>query len=122
MNVFSSDPILAHHLRAIKFVADTLLPERRSESRLGVPSDITAPPAESCLFRVSYVDSVIRETFVTATDKNEAEVIVEQQIADAEHHHAIDAYHDDMQTERGSRASARTCFECGRTRMDDQRA
>jgi hypothetical protein len=114
MNNSFSDPILAHHHRAIKMVTDSLLPERRSETRPGVPPEITAPPAESSVFRVSYVDTVVRETFVTASDENEAEVIVEQQIADAEHHHAIDTYHDDMQTERATGSSARTCFECGR--------
>ena len=66
------------------------------------------------LFRVSYVDTVVRETFVRAYDENEAEDIVEAQIAEAEHHHAIDAYHDDVQTESVTEIGPRpTCFECG---------
>jgi hypothetical protein len=114
MNDIFSDPILAHHLWAINMVADSLLPKHRNDSRPSGPPEIAAPPAESCLFRVSYVDTVVRETFVTASDENEAEIIVEQQIADAEHHHAVDAYHDDMQTERATGASTHSCFECGR--------
>ena len=67
------------------------------------------------LYRVSYVDTVVRETFVHAHDANEAEDIVEAEIADARHHHAIDAYHDDVQAEAVTGITRRpTCFECGK--------
>lgn len=68
------------------------------------------------LYRVSYVDTVVRETFVNARDENEAEDIVEAEIADARHHHAIDAYHDDVQAQHVAEVGRRpTCFECGGT-------
>lgn len=41
----------------------------------------------------------MRETFVNACDENEAEDLVEGQIASGDHHHMIDAYRDDMQAE-----------------------
>jgi len=75
-----------------------------------------AAGASKRLYRVSYVDTVVRETFVNACDENEAEDIVEAQIADADHHHAIDAYHDDVQAEAvAAIGRSRTCVECGRT-------
>ena len=68
------------------------------------------------LYRVTYVDTVVRERFVHAHDENEAEDIVEAEIADARHHHAIDAYHDDVQAEAVTDIGRRpTCFECGGT-------
>lgn len=74
----------------------------------------TAGSSSKRLYRVSYVDTVIRETFVSAHDENEAEDIVEAQIAEAEHHHAIDAYHDDVQAEPVDKIGRRPlCFECG---------
>lgn len=66
------------------------------------------------LFRVSYVDTVVRETFVNARDENEAEDIVEGQIAQGDHHHMIDSYRDDTQAEPVTDISRRPmCFECG---------
>ena len=66
------------------------------------------------LYRVSYVDTVVRETFVLARDENEAEDVVEAQIAECQHHHAIDAYHDDIAAEAVAEVGRRpTCFECG---------
>lgn len=70
-------------------------------------------PQAKKLFRVTYLDTVLRETFVKAMDENESEDIVEQEIADAVHHHAIDAYHDDMQSEADGGKHRRSCFECG---------
>jgi len=85
------------------------------------------PNGTSCtskrLYRVSYVDTVVRETFVSAHDEQEAEDIVEAQIADAEHHHAIDAYHDDVQAEPVAATGRRpTCFECGHAGGPDSAA
>lgn len=77
-----------------------------------VSDAVAGSPAR--LYRISYVDTVVRETFVNACDENEAEDIVEAQIADARHHHAIDAYHDDVQAEAVDGIGRRpTCFECG---------
>lgn len=70
--------------------------------------------ASKRLYRVSYIDTVVRETFVTAYDENEAEDIVEGQIAEGDHHHVIDAYRDDMQAEPVRSIGRRSlCFECG---------
>jgi hypothetical protein len=66
------------------------------------------------LYRVSYNDTVVRETFVLAQNESEAEDIVVSQIADAEHHHAIDTYQNDMRAEAVAEIGRRpTCFECG---------
>jgi hypothetical protein len=76
--------------------------------------------ASQLLYRVSYVDAVVRETFVSAHNENEAEDIVEAQIAEALHHHAIDAYHDDMQAEPATTSGRpHMCFECGQTTGPD---
>lgn len=73
-----------------------------------------AGSASTRLYRVSYVDTVVRETFVNARDENEAEDVVEGQIAQGDHHHMIDAYRDDMQAEPVSSIGRRPlCFECG---------
>jgi hypothetical protein len=71
------------------------------------------PPAETVLYRVTYVDSVIREAYVEARDENGAEELVEEEFSDGVHHHAIDAYHDDMQALPTEDRTRRSCFECG---------
>lgn len=71
-------------------------------------------PAPARLYRVGYVDTVVRETFVNARDENDAEDIVEGQITARDHHHMIDAYRDDMQAEPVTDIGRRPmCFECG---------
>ena len=67
-------------------------------------------------YRVTYVDSVLREAIVEAENGDQAETIVRQQMENAEHHHAVDAWNDDWQAEpRTSPATAnRCCFECGK--------
>lgn len=69
--------------------------------------------AQKHLFRVSYVDTVVRETFVEAATESQAEAIVEEQVHDGVHHHAIDTYHDDMQVLPAGDGNRRRCFECG---------
>jgi len=69
-------------------------------------------------FRVTYVDSVLREAVIEARTANEAEEITRQQLDGAEHHHAIDAWNGDWQAEpyhRRSFVNSR-CFECGERR------
>jgi hypothetical protein len=71
-------------------------------------------PAKS-LFRVSYVDTVIRQAYILATDEDQANDIIEEQISNGIHHHAIDAYHDDMQAEPADESTRCCCFECGKS-------
>lgn len=73
-----------------------------------------ASPAETRRFRVSYVDIVVRETFIHATDEDHAYNIIEEQISNGTHHHAIDAYHEDIQAEVATVTLRPFCFECGR--------
>ena len=70
-------------------------------------------------FRVSYVDSVLREAVVEAVSAEEAEVAVRTQIENAEHHHACDAWNDDWTVEpyRHAPVVDRHCFECGSLRV-----
>ena len=69
-------------------------------------------------YRVTYVDSVLCEAFVDAENGHKAEIIGRQQMENAEHHHAVDAWNDDWQAQ--PRAAAHVfnhcCFECGQGR------
>ena len=66
------------------------------------------------LFRVSYVDTIVREAFVEARDEEEAQEIVTAQTLDGQHHHAIDVDVIDMQAEQVTEIGDRpSCFECG---------
>ena len=69
-------------------------------------------------FRVTYVDSVLREAVVNAPSSEEAEVIVRAQMESADHHHTCDAWNDDWQIAPYRRAPLvdRHCFECGEVR------
>jgi hypothetical protein len=69
-------------------------------------------------FRVTYVDSVLREAVVEAPTSEEAEATARTQMENAEHHHACDAWNDDWQVERYRRPPLvnRSCFECDELR------
>ena len=69
-------------------------------------------------FRVTYIDSVLREAVVEAPSSEEAEAIVRTEMEDAQHHHACDAWNDDWQIEpyRHAPLVNRSCFECGEVR------
>ena len=69
-------------------------------------------------YRVTYVDSCLREAVVEASSPEAAEEAVRRQMEDAQHHHAVDAWNDDWQAEPYKRPPIvnRTCFECGETR------
>ena len=69
-------------------------------------------------FRVTYVDSVLRETVVEAPSSEEAETIARTQMENAEHHHTSDGWTDDWQVEPYRRPPLvnRHCFECGERR------
>ena len=65
-------------------------------------------------YRVTYVDSCLREAVVEAVSPEAAKESVRGQMEHAQHHHAIDAWC----TEPYKRPPIvnRTCFECGETR------
>jgi len=69
-------------------------------------------------FRVTYVDSVLREAVVDSVSPEAAEEAVRAQMENAEHHHACDAWNDDWQVEPYRRPPLvnRSCFECGDNR------
>jgi hypothetical protein len=66
-------------------------------------------------FEVTYVDSVLRAAVVEAGTAEEAETLVREQMEQAEHHHAFDAWNDDWQAQLVSKQTdfSRRCFECG---------
>ena len=68
-------------------------------------------------FQVTYLDSVLRQAIVQAEDAERAEELVREQMEDAEHHHAVDAWTDDWQVEPLAHQLhyTRPCFECGKT-------
>ena len=69
-------------------------------------------------YRITYVDSCLREAVVDASSPETAEEAVRQQMEHGEHHHAVDAWNDDWAAEPHQRRPVvnRTCFECGRDR------
>ena len=69
-------------------------------------------------YRVTYVDSCLREAVVEAGSPKAAEESVRRQLEHAQHHHVIDDWNDDWCTEPYKRPPIvnRTCFECGETR------
>jgi hypothetical protein len=70
-------------------------------------------------YRVTYVDSVLREVVLDAANGDEAEALARKQVDEAQHHHAVDAWNDDWQAEPYRRQPVvnRHCFECGEERM-----
>jgi hypothetical protein len=72
-------------------------------------------PAE---YRVTYVDSVLREVTVTASSEDEAIHLARAGLEAADHHHTCDAWNDDWQAEihRHRPVVNRHCFECGEVR------
>ena len=69
-------------------------------------------------YRVTYVDSVLRETVVEASTPEQAEDKARQEIDSAVHHHTADAWQDDWQAEPYKRPPVvnATCWECGERR------
>jgi predicted secreted hydrolase len=69
-------------------------------------------------YRVTYVDSVLREVILDAANAVEAEDLARKQLEEAQHHHAVDAWIDDWQAEpyRHQPVVNRHCFECGEER------
>ena len=69
-------------------------------------------------YRVTYVDSVLREAVVESASSAAAEEIVRAQMENAQHHHACDAWNDDWSVEACRRPPFvnRSCFECGENR------
>lgn len=70
-------------------------------------------------FRVTYVDSVLRETMVEVDSAEAAEEAARLQMENAQHHHACDAWNDDWAVEpyRDAPVVNRHCFECGEVRQ-----
>lgn len=76
--------------------------------------DLPTPPANTVLYRVTYVDAVLREAYVEAADPGAAEETVEEEFSNGVHHHALDAYRDDIQVSPAEDERSRgVCFECG---------
>lgn len=75
--------------------------------------DAPIPSAETNLYRVSYVDAIVREVYVEARDENEALDLIGTEIGDCVHHHAIDTFQEDMQVTPAATRSPCHCFECG---------
>lgn len=73
----------------------------------------TSPSAGKILFRVTYVDSVFREAFVEARDSDEAETLVYEEIGDGVHHHAYDAFQNEMQASPAESRNRPIYYECG---------
>lgn len=70
-------------------------------------------------FRITYVESILREAVIDAHTPEMAEEAVMQQIENAEHHHSVDVWNDDFQVEQYQRPAAagnRHCIECGSRR------
>lgn len=65
------------------------------------------------LYRVTYVDTIVREAFVEAHDEYEALDVINAEIGDGAHHHALDAYQEDMQATPTLDRDRQRCFECG---------
>ena len=69
-------------------------------------------------YRVSYVESVLREVVVEGASEEHATDIARLQMENAEHHHAVDVWNTDWSAEpsvKGPLVNAR-CFECGEVR------
>ena len=69
-------------------------------------------------FRVTYVDSVLREAVVEADSAEAAEAAARLQLENAEHHHACDAWNDEWAVDpyRHAPLINRRCFECSEIR------
>ncbi len=66
-------------------------------------------------YRVSYVESVLREVVVDVSCEPHAIGVARQQMDDAQHHHAADVWNSNWFAESAEkRAPVRErCFECG---------
>ena len=84
-----------------------------SQSDPDCRTETVAKATKAVLFRVTYVDAVVRETYVKAHNESEAEERAENEFDEGVHHHAIDAYRDDMQALPAINQAAQFCFECG---------
>jgi hypothetical protein len=69
-------------------------------------------------YRVTYTESILRQTIVEASTPEQAVDAARAEYDDATHHHAVDVWLDDWQSEldRPRPAGTRTCFECGQLR------
>ena len=70
-------------------------------------------------YRVSYVDSCLREMVVKAKSAEQAEELTRRQMEDGQHHHVADAWNDDWSVEPFRRHPLvnRRCVECGDLRQ-----
>ena len=69
-------------------------------------------------YRVTYVDSVLRETIVNAPTPEHAEDKARSEMESATHHHAVDVWQDDWHAEEYAPpdVSNQFCWECGQRR------
>ena len=69
-------------------------------------------------YRVTYVESISRETVVHARSDEHAIDVARLQIENAEHHHAFDVWNFDWSAEplRKRPSVNSRCFECGAVR------
>ena len=61
-------------------------------------------------YRVTYVDSVLRETIVKASTPEQAEDKARSEIESATHHHAVDVWQDDWHAEEYAPRTRPTSF------------
>ena len=66
------------------------------------------------LYRVTYVESVLREVYVAAYSAQKANDFAIEQQQNAEHHHAINIWCNDWQAEPAGCSPVRraACYEC----------
>lgn len=69
-------------------------------------------------YRVTYVDSCLREAVIQASSPEHAEKLASRQMENAQHHHIVDVWNDDWAVEPYKRPPLvnRRCWECGETR------
>jgi len=69
-------------------------------------------------YRVTYIESILREVVIHAKTTEDAENMAHQQYLEAEHHHAVDVWNDDWQVNDCKPSSWPNlyCFECGAIR------
>ena len=67
-------------------------------------------------YRVTYVESSLRECFIAADTRDEAIEKVRAEFENGQHHHMVDGWDDDWSAVLNAMANgkAKPCIECGR--------
>jgi len=69
-------------------------------------------------YRVTYVDSILRETIIEAATPEHAEDMARHEIELGKHHHSVDVWQDDWQAQEYDPPDNGNeyCWECGERR------